>query len=138
MQRKIPGYRPLTLLCALLALLCATSTYGQSFPQPTVIPTGNWPAAIYTADLNGDGFPDLIYIDQGATTVRAMGHILLGDGHGGFAGNSTFGAFSSSLAPLQTFSAEGRRKSRMSWQLLILPARFSVPALTHFKLRCGS
>src|SRR5271156_6307830 len=50
-----------------LAALCGRPSpppSAQPFPQPTVIPTGNWPAAVSSADINADGNPDLIYIDQ--------------------------------------------------------------------------
>jgi hypothetical protein len=48
-----------------LTILFSSAAPAQLFLQPKVIPTGNWPAAVYTADINGDGYPDLIYIDQG-------------------------------------------------------------------------
>ena len=73
----------------LIALAATCSGFAQTFANPKVIPTGNWPAAVYSTDVNGDGYPDLIYIDQGATPVNtlptpSMTHVLLGDGKGGF------------------------------------------------------
>jgi hypothetical protein len=51
---------------------------------PVVVPTATAPVAVYTADVNGDGIPDLIYIDAGATATASTTHVLLGDGKGGF------------------------------------------------------
>lgn len=70
----------------------------QKFLQPTVIPTGNWPAGIYAADVNGDGIPDIIYVDQGATGSGAIAHVLVGDGKGGFQTNGQIGTFGPSIA----------------------------------------
>ncbi len=83
---------------ALFVALSASPTYAQIFAQPTVIPTGNWPAAIYTADLNGDGYPDLVYIDQGATQLASTTHVLLNDGHGNFTPSATLSTAGTSLA----------------------------------------
>ncbi len=83
----------LTLLFALLA----SAAHAQKFAQPTVIPTGNWPAAVYSADLNGDGYPDLIYIDQGATPAASTTHVLLNDGQGNFTPSATLSTAGTSL-----------------------------------------
>jgi hypothetical protein len=70
-------------------LLClgwgAVGACAQQFVQPVVIPTGNWPAAIFNADVNGDGTQDLIYMDYGATPAASTTHVLLNDGKGNFA-----------------------------------------------------
>jgi len=82
------------------------SAAAQYFAQPTVIPTGNWPAAVYTADVNGDGIPDLIYIDQGATAAASTTHILLGAGNGKFTQSATIATAGTSLA-IGTFRIPG-------------------------------
>ena len=84
----------------LVVLLCAAlAGHAQLFPQPTVIPTGNWPVAVYTADVNGDGFPDLIYIDHGAVPGAASTtHVLVNDGKGHFTLTATLATVGNSLA----------------------------------------
>lgn len=67
---------------AALAAL-APSLVAQSFQQPKVVPTGSWPIAVYTADFNEDGYPDLLYIDLAANGASQM-QLLLNDTHGGF------------------------------------------------------
>ena len=84
------------LAVGILAL--APSLAAQSFLQPKVIPTGNWPAGVYSADVNGDGIPDLLYLDQGATATRSITHVLVGDGKGGFQTNGQIGTFGTSIA----------------------------------------
>jgi len=56
----------------------------QQFVQPMVIPTGNWPSAVFNADVNGDGTQDLVYMDYGATPASSTTHVLLNDGKGNF------------------------------------------------------
>ena len=87
MQSPRPGYVRKFLVRALAVLVAgalALAANAQNLLQPKVIPTGNWPAAIYTADINADGIADLIYIDQGATATASTTHVLLGDGKGNF------------------------------------------------------
>ncbi len=79
-------------------LLAPATTSAQTFAQPKVIPTGNWPVAIYTADVNADGFPDLIYIDQGATPTASTTHVLLNDGHGNFTQSAVLATAGDSVA----------------------------------------
>ena len=43
-----------------------------------------WPSAVYSADMNGDGYPDLIYLDANAVWSSSTIHVLLNDGAGGF------------------------------------------------------
>src|SRR5271156_3939705 len=74
-------------LCALS--LIATAAAAQQFKQPLVIPTGNWPAGIVAADLNGDGKADLIYTDYGATPTASTTHVLLSNGDGTFSPGQT-------------------------------------------------
>ncbi len=91
------------LLCRCVGLFCAVflllaTLHAQSFLQPALVPTGNWPAAIYTADVNGDGYPDLIYIDHGATPSASTTHVLIGDGKGGFTASATIATAGDSIA----------------------------------------
>jgi hypothetical protein len=90
-----------TLAAALLFVLPAHSQLQPTplFAQPTVIPTGNWPAAVYSADINRDGFPDLIYIDQGALPNQpSTTHVLLNDGKGNFKQSAVLATVGNSLA----------------------------------------
>jgi len=59
-----------------------TPTYAQSFNQASGSPiqTGNQPAAIGSADFNGDGRPDLAVMDSYQNAIT----ILLGNGDGTF------------------------------------------------------
>ena len=68
------------------------------FAQPTVVPTVSWPAAVYAADMNGDGFPDLIYIDRGATPAASFTHVLLNNGKGIFAESARLATAGDSVA----------------------------------------
>ncbi len=99
-------FRLLSLLSLLFALLFVMPATGQTFAQPTVVPTGNWPAAIYTADVNGDGIPDLIYIDQGATSAASVTHVLIGHGNGSFTQTAQIATAGSSLA-IADFDGDG-------------------------------
>ena len=104
-MRPSPGLlRRFAPLLVLLLVRCANS---QTFLQPKVIATGNWPVAVYTQDVNADGFPDLIYIDQGATVTASTTHILLNDGRGNFTQSATLATAGSSLA-FGNFSGAGR------------------------------
>ena len=79
-------------------LLTPLAAWSQKFAQPQVIPTGNWPAAVYTADVNGDGIADFIYLDQFVTSTSATAHVLVGDGKGGFQGVGQIGTFGNAIA----------------------------------------
>jgi len=70
----------------------------QQFQQPTVIPAGNWPTGVSTADLNRDGKPDLIYTDFGATSTASTTHILLSNGDGTFTPAQTFATAGTAIA----------------------------------------
>jgi hypothetical protein len=91
--------RLLSCPCSLLlVLLFAMAARGQNFAQPSLIPTGNWPTAVYTADVNNDGLPDLLYIDHGASPTASTTHILLGDGKGGFKESARIATAGTSIA----------------------------------------
>ncbi len=74
-----------SVMAALGILAHAGPVEAQGFAAPVLVPTGNQPVFVATADVNGDGIPDLIYIDAGATETASTTHVLLGDGKGGFA-----------------------------------------------------
>ena len=58
----------------------------QGFGAPVLaVPVASGqPVFVASADVNGDGIPDLIYIETGATPTASATHVLLGDGKGGF------------------------------------------------------
>lgn len=72
---------PVLVGCASL-LLIVCGARAQSFQNPVLIPTPLDPGQIASADLNGDGIPDLVYdtlnINAGGSTL----HVLLGKGDG--------------------------------------------------------
>jgi hypothetical protein len=76
------------VVCGLLAVaaLCSSArAQGYTLGAPVLaVPTTGQPVFVATADVNGDGIPDLIYIDAGATPSASTTHVLLGDGKGGF------------------------------------------------------
>ncbi len=90
--------RRLVLAITSCFLGVAGQSGAQNFVQPKVIPTGNWPTAVYAADVNGDGFPDLIYLDQGATPAASTAHVLLNDGQGNFTPSATVATAGDSIA----------------------------------------
>ena len=55
----------------------------QNFAQPKVILVGQWPIAIYTADFNEDGYPDLLYINANSNGTDTL-TVLLNNGKGNF------------------------------------------------------
>ena len=90
---------PRSLFLLVLALLLTLPAAAQSFLQSTVIPTGNWPTAIYTADMNGDGYPDLIYLDHGALPGQpSTTHVLLNNRNGSFTQSAQLATIGNSLA----------------------------------------
>jgi hypothetical protein len=97
------------LLLAAIALSLALTrvAHSQAFPQPVIVKTGNWPAAVYTADVNNDGYADLIYIDQGAAANQpSVTHILLNNGSGSFTQSASVATVGNSLA-IGTFLGTG-------------------------------
>lgn len=78
------GSTALSPVCLIVSLFLLTNALlAQSFVQPKVIPTGDWPIAIYTADFNEDGISDLVYINHAANGSTVL-HVLLNDGRGNF------------------------------------------------------
>jgi Bacterial Ig-like domain (group 3)/FG-GAP-like repeat len=69
--------------CFLLVtgLLTAHPLSAQIFKNPTIISTATNPSTISTGDFNGDGKPDLAYLDGSSPSTL---HILLGNGDGTF------------------------------------------------------
>ena len=92
--KRVPGALALTACIFTLA----KSGAAQNFAQPTVVATGNWPAAVYTADVNADGYPDLVYLDQGASPAASTTHVLLNDGRGNFTPSATVATAGDSIA----------------------------------------
>ena len=87
-------------------LVALAPARAQMLPQPTIIPTGNWPIAIYAADLNQDSHPDLIYIDAGASPSTSTTHILLNQGDGTFKPGQTLATAGTSIA-VADFDGDG-------------------------------
>ncbi len=86
------------------------------FLQPTVIPTGNWPAGIQTADLNNDGRPDLVYTDYGASATASSTHILLNNGDGTFTPGQTIATAGASIA-VADFDRDGHPDLEWVWSI---------------------
>jgi hypothetical protein len=99
-------------LCALS--LMATAAVAQQFQQPLVIATGNWPAGVVAADLNGDGKADLVYTDYGATPTASTTHILLSNGDGTFAAGQTIPTAGASIA-VADFNHDGHPDLAWAW-----------------------
>ena len=78
--------------------LMSMAAAALQFNQPLVIPTGSWPAGIVSADLKGDGRPDLIYTDYGATVTASTTHILLNKGDGSFVPGQTIATAGAAIA----------------------------------------
>ena len=87
-------------LAALLSLL--SPALAQNFAQPKVVPTGNWPTAVYSGDFDGDGHQDLLYLQfvpgtpagQNDTLVK----IVYGDGAGNFSAPVLQGSLNSAAS----------------------------------------
>jgi Bacterial Ig-like domain (group 3)/FG-GAP-like repeat/FG-GAP repeat len=83
-------------LCS-LSLLSMTAA-AQQFKQPRVIATGNWPAGIVAADLNGDGKTDIVCTDYGATAMVSTSHVFLSNGDGTFRAGQTITTAGAAIA----------------------------------------
>ena len=71
-----------------------------------MILTGTGPPESQSADLNGDGQPDLIYTDYGATATASTTHVLLNNGDGTFTPGQTIATAGASIAsPTSTTTA---------------------------------
>jgi hypothetical protein len=71
------------------------NTGGGQFSQPQFLPTGNSPFVAVTADVNGDGRPDILTVNTTSSTIG----VLTGNGDGSFATSTTFatGSFPKSM-----------------------------------------
>ena len=90
--------RLLRLVPAAFTFAGALPILAQGFGPPTLIPTGNQPVFVASADFNNDGIPDLLYIDAGATASASTTHILLADGKGNFTQCATLATVGTSVA----------------------------------------
>lgn len=70
------------LLLPVIILLLARG-YSETFKNPRIIPTSSDPTGVAAADFNGDGKPDLAYVDGTTYSTRVL-HVLLGNGDGTF------------------------------------------------------
>ena len=93
------------LLCHLLLLtsVCHAGTAHPHSLLSSALPQTS-PIALYTADVNHDGSPDLVEIDLSINTPTA--HILLNDGHGNFTESAEVATAGDSIA-LGDFSGNG-------------------------------
>ncbi len=105
-----------TTLFASAAVKSAALRPQQQFQQPSVILTGSWPAGIESADLNGDGRPDLIYTDYGATATSSTTHILLSNGDGTFTPGQTIATAGASIA-VADFDRDGHPDLEWVWSV---------------------
>src|ERR1700733_10930402 len=102
-----------TVLLWSLGLIGAGAA-AQQFNQPVVVPTGNWPAGIVAADLNGDGKADLIYTDYGATPTGSTTHVLLSNGNGTFTAGQTIATAGAAIA-VADFDHDGHPDLAWVW-----------------------
>jgi hypothetical protein len=56
----------------------------QTFKSPPIYPTPFDPIFLATGDFNGDGNPDIVYVDNGISSQVVNLHVLLGNGDGTF------------------------------------------------------
>jgi Bacterial Ig-like domain (group 3)/FG-GAP-like repeat/FG-GAP repeat len=108
----IRGVIKTVLFCTLSLISMAAA--GQRFKQPLVVATGNWPAGVVAADLNGDGKADLIYTDYGATATGSTTHILLNKGDGTFTAGQTI-ATAGSVIVAADFDHDGHVDLAWVW-----------------------
>ena len=70
------------LVCTLAVLFHSALLRAQAFTNPYRLPTPNDPYALVVADFNGDGHPDIAWIDTSTNPARL--HVLLAQGDGTF------------------------------------------------------
>lgn len=73
--------RRFVLLAAASVLLLFVSALAGTFKNPEFIDTSYDPQGVATGDWNGDGIPDLAYVDGASPSTL---HVLLGNGNGTF------------------------------------------------------
>jgi N-acetylneuraminic acid mutarotase len=56
----------------------------QTFQNPYHIPTNQDPISVFTADVNGDGVPDLLYETEANSTTPSSAGVFFGQSSGGF------------------------------------------------------
>jgi hypothetical protein len=105
------------LLAGVAPTFASIGTQPQQFQQPNVIATGSWPASIESADLNGDGRPDLVYTDFGATATSATTHVLLNNGDGTFTSGQTISTAGTSVV-VADFDRDGHPDLEWVWSTL--------------------
>lgn len=71
------------LAALMVCLLTLPAAKAITFKSPPVIPTASDVLLLVTADVNGDGKPDLVYVDGPQYNQRAA-HVLLNNGNGTF------------------------------------------------------
>src|ERR1700678_1274754 len=94
--------------------LAGAGAAAQQFNQPVVMATGNWPAGIVAADLNGDGKADLVYTDYGAAPTGSTTHVLLSNGDGTFAAGQTIATAGAAMA-VADFDHDGHPDLAWVW-----------------------
>jgi hypothetical protein len=82
------NYRAL-LVSAAFALVSAVPAATQTFSNPVRIPTLQDPVSVYSADLNGDGRPDLLYETGNFNSTPGAIHTLLAQASGGYIAGPT-------------------------------------------------
>lgn len=80
-----------------------SSSVGLNFGSSTSFVTGSGPYSVALGDLNGDGNLDVVTANHGSSNVS----VLLGNGTGGFGGNSDFSASSSIPATVALTDVNG-------------------------------
>jgi hypothetical protein len=115
---------------ALLGALCAAATaHAQQFPQPTVIPTGNWPVSISTGDAHPvDGIPDLVYCDPAVAGVSQGCHLL----HGAKDGTFTHDEDVAAAAPSEKYTAAIFDFTEVPPEVVTLSSGLGPNALQYF------
>jgi hypothetical protein len=75
-----------------------------SFQTPVAFAAQDHPGPLAIADLNGDGYPDLIVGNQFSNSVT----VLLGDGRGGVLATKNYGAVSPAGIGIGDFNSDGK------------------------------